>query len=64
MRLAHPHTVLPLVIEHAGSINKEGVKFIRVCQDAPGNPHNAGASGLASRAQLHAQCNQPEWALE
>ena len=44
----HPHPVLPFVVEHAGGINKEGMRFFRMCGDAADNKLNARASGLPS----------------
>ena len=45
---AHPYTVLPFVVGHAGGINKEGMQFFRMCRDAADNELNARASGLSS----------------
>ena len=48
----HPHTVLPFVVnaEHAGGINKEGMRFFRMCtcrpRDAAYNKLNTRASDL------------------
>ena len=44
----HPHTALPLAVEHAGGINKEGMQFFRMCRDAADSKLNARASGLSS----------------
>ena len=44
----HPHTVLPFVVEHAGSINKEGMQFFMMCRDAADNKLNTRASHLSS----------------
>jgi len=45
---AHPHTVVPVVVEHAGGINKEGMQFFRMCRDAAVNKPNTRASDLPS----------------
>ena len=45
---AHTCTVLPFVVEHAGGINKEGMKFFRMCWDAADNKLNTRASDLPS----------------
>ena len=47
---AHPHTVLPAVVEHAGGINKEGIamQFFRMCRDAADKKLNTRASALPS----------------
>ena len=44
----HPHTVLPVVIDHAGGINKEGVRFFRMCRDAAHSKLNTRASDMPS----------------
>ena len=48
---AHPHTVhvLPVVVGHAGGINKEGMQFFRMCRDAADSKPNARASDLPSQ---------------
>ena len=45
---AHPYTAMPLVVEHAGGIIKEGMQFVRMCRDAADNKLNARASDLSS----------------
>ena len=44
----HLHMVLPFVVAHAGGINKEGMQFFSMCQDAADNKLNARASDLSS----------------
>ena len=44
----HPRAVLPFVVEHAGGINKEGMKFFRMCRDASDSKLNARASDLST----------------
>ena len=44
----HPHKVPPFVVEHAGGINKEEMRFFWMRQDASDNNLNARASGLSS----------------
>ena len=40
--------VLPFVVEHAGGINKEGMRFLRMCRAAADSKLNARACGLPS----------------
>ena len=46
--LCNPHTVLPFEVEHAGGINKEGMRLFRMCRDAADSKLNTRAGDLSS----------------
>ena len=64
---AHPHTVLPFVVEHSGGINKGGMKFFRICRDAADNKLNTRASSLSSwssKGSSNFSCSHFHWRIQ